>query len=68
MPRPKKIEVIEEEVSLTTGETVVVPIKEDSRAKLRAFLLKRLPSMFDRDPVITGNVDLLVADIISLLE
>lgn len=41
--------------------------KEDSKKdKLKALLIKKLPTMFDRDPVITGNLDLLVDEILSI--
>lgn len=36
------------------------------KMQLKAFLAKRLPSMFDRDPVITGNLDLLVNEIYEI--
>lgn len=36
------------------------------REQLKTYLARKLPTMFDRDPVITGNLDLLVDEILSI--
>lgn len=38
----------------------------DKRTVLKSFLNTKLPSMFDRTPEITGNLDALVEDIIAI--
>lgn len=37
----------------------------NKREELKAYLAKKLPTMFDRDPVLTGNLDLLVDEILD---
>lgn len=63
MAKPKRIETVKVG-ELSTGESVYV----DRKSALKMFLNKRLPSMFDRDPVITGDVGRLAEEIINLLK